>query len=232
MPDIELFTSDLCPFARRVQLALLHKGIDFWHTEIDLENKPEWFMVIAPLGEVPVIRHEDRFVANSGVILEYLEDVYPVPSLRPAEPGKTATCRFWMRYADDRLAPAIERCSAAQSPDEEGAWAADLRDRLTFIEREGLARCGRGPFWLGRDPSILDFTFYPFFERLPAIQQLRPVTLPLMSIRLRYWLDAMRELDSVKAARNWVESGAEALHGGKPRQQPGRNGAKVEYLHA
>ena len=57
MPDIELFSSKLCPFAHRVQLALLEKRIDFWHTEIDLSNKPEWFLVIAPLGEVPVIRH-------------------------------------------------------------------------------------------------------------------------------------------------------------------------------
>jgi hypothetical protein len=43
-----------------------------------------------------------------------------------------------------------------------------------------------------------------------------------MSIRLRYWLDAMRELDAVKAARRPQESPAGAMHGA----------AKVEYLHA
>ena len=71
MPEIELFTSNLSPYAHRVRLALLEKKIDFWHTEIDLANKPEWFLVIAPLGEVPVIRHEDRFISDSTVILEY-----------------------------------------------------------------------------------------------------------------------------------------------------------------
>ena len=232
MPQIELFSSKLCPFAHRVQLALLEKRLDFWHTEIDLADKPEWFLVIAPLGEVPVIRHEDRFVANSSVILEYLEDVYPVPSLRPAEPGKLATVRFWMRYADDRLAPGIERCIGADSAEEQTAAAADLRDRLIFVEREGLARCGRGPFWLGKDPSILDFSFYPFFERLPAIQQHRPVTLPLISIRLRYWLDAMRELRSVQATRNPVESYAEEMRRPGAPAEPSRRGSKVEYLHA
>ena len=232
MPDIELFSSKLCPFAHRVQLALLEKRIDFWHTEIDLSNKPEWFLVIAPLGEVPVIRHEDRFVANSTVILENLEDVYPRPSLRPAEPGRLATCRFWMRYADDRLAPAIERCIRAEAADEQAAAAADLREHLTFLEREGLARCGRGPFWLGKEPSILDFAFYPFFERLPAIQQHRPVALPLMSIRLRYWLDAMRELESVKAARSPVESHAETIHQSARQRPAARTGGKVEFLHA
>jgi glutathione S-transferase len=230
MPDVELFTSKACPFAQRVQLALLQKGVDFWHTEIDLADKPEWFLVIAPMGEVPVIRHEDRFVANSSVILEYLEDVYPAPSLRPAEPGKLATCRFWMRYADDRLAPAIARCAQAEAGEEQAESATELRDVLTFIEREGLARCGRGPYWLGRDPSILDFAFYPFFERLPSIQQHRPVALPVMSIRLRYWLDAMRDLDSVKAMRSRKESAAGASHGSAATTAPGRG--KIEYLHA
>jgi glutathione S-transferase len=232
MPDIELFSSKLCPFAHRVQLALLEKGIEFWHTEIDLADKPEWFLVIAPLGEVPVIRHEDRFVANSTVILEYLEDVYPVPSLRPAEPGKLATTRFWMRYADDRLARAIDRCIGAETADQQAAAGAELRDHLTFIEREGLARCGRGPFWLGKDPTILDFAFYPFFERMPAVQQHRPVALPLISIRLRYWLEAMRELKSVQEARNPVDTYAAAIRRRGSTPAPVRSGGKVEYLHA
>src|SRR5262245_65746987 len=85
MPEIELFTSNLSPYAHRVRLALLEKEIDFWHTEIDLTNKPVWFLVIAPLGEVPVIRHEDRFIADSSSVLAYLAAVYPMSSLRPRD---------------------------------------------------------------------------------------------------------------------------------------------------
>ena len=232
MPDIELFSSDLCPYSHRVRLALAEKGVDFWHTEIDLADKPEWFLVISPLGEVPVIRHEDRFVADSTVILEYLEEVYPSPALRPKDPAKRAIARFWMKFADERLAPAISRCVEAATPEEQSRCAAVLRDRLIFIEREGLARCGRGPYWLGPEPSLVDLTFYPFFERLPAIQQHRPVALPLISIRLRYWLDAMRGRESVKATRKPVESYARAF-GGTSREavEPGAQG-KVEYLRA
>jgi glutathione S-transferase len=79
MPAIELFSANFSPFAQRVRLALLEKGLDFLHTEVDLTDKPEWFLIISPLGQVPVIRHEDRFVSDSSVILEYLEDVYPIP---------------------------------------------------------------------------------------------------------------------------------------------------------
>jgi len=230
MPEIELFTSNLSPYAHRVRLALLEKKIDFWHTEIDLANKPEWFLVIAPLGEVPVIRHEDRFISDSTVILEYLDEVYPTPSLRPKDPAKRAIARFWLRFADERFAPAIDHCLTAETADEQTASAAELRDHLLFMEREGLARCGRGPYWMGSELSIVDLAFYPFFERFPAIQQYRPVSLPLISIRLRYWLDAMRERASVKATQNPVDFYARVF--GAENVRGRRRFGNVEYLHA
>jgi glutathione S-transferase len=230
MPEIELFTSNLSPYAHRVRLALLEKKIDFWHTEIDLSNKPEWFLVIAPLGEVPVIRHEDRFIADSTVILEYLDKVYPTPPLRPKDPAKRAIARFWLRFADERLAPAIDHCLSAETADEQTSSAAELRDHLLFIEREGLARCGRGPYWMGTELSIVDLAFYPFFERFPAIQQYRPVSLPLISIRLRYWLDSMRERPSVKATQNPVDFYARVFGADNVRGR--RRVGNVEYLHA
>ena len=231
MPEIELFTANICPYAHRVHLALLEKGLEFWHTEIDLKDKPEWFLVISPLGEVPVIRHEDRFVANSTVTLEYLEDVHPEPALRPKDSAKRAIASFWIEFANERLAPAIDRCLAAESQEEQEVNAAYLRDLLLFIEREGLARCGRGPYWLGSDLTMVDLAFYPFFERLPAIQQHRPVTLPLISIRLRYWLDAMRQRASVKAAQNPTEFYAAHYASGREgnRESDPEN---IEYLHA
>ena len=232
MPEIELFSSNFCPYAHRVRLALLEKGLDHWHTEIDLSDKPEWFLVISPLGEVPVIRHEDRFVVDSSVILEYLEDVYPAPPLRPKEPGKRAIVRFWTEFADERLAPAIDACIAAENAEQQALAAAQLRDVLLFVEREGLARCGRGPYWLGQEISLVDLAFYPFFERLPAVQQHRPVDLPLISIRLRYWLDAMRHRESVRAIQNPVEYYAKHFKA-KPRGESRRQrSGKIEYLHA
>ncbi|HVG80719.1 MAG TPA: glutathione S-transferase family protein [Methylomirabilota bacterium] len=232
MPEIELFTANFSPFAQRVRLALLEKSIDYWHTEIDLQNKPEWFTVISPLGEVPVIRHEDRFVTDSTVILEYLEDVYPSPALRPRDPGRRAVTRLWMEYADEKLAPAVLGAIKAQG-DARAQASAWLRDVLIFIEREGLARCGRGPYWLGQEFSLLDVVYYPLFERLPAIHTGQVGgALPLLSIRLRYWLDAMRERPSVQATQNPVEAHTRAIQtylGIKPQR---RRVGNVEYLQA
>ena len=230
MPEIELFSANLVPHAHRVRLALLEKNLDFLHTEIDLANKPEWFLVISSLGEVPVIRHEDRFIADSTVILEYLEDVYPSPPLLPKDPARRAMARFWIELADERLAPAMLGCITAQGEEEQIAAAAKLRHLLVFIEREGLARCGRGPYWLGQEVTLVDLAFYPFFERLPAIQHDQPLALPVISIRLRYWLDAMRQRQSVRATQNPVEYYARAFSDHARPRPPRRRIGNVEYL--
>jgi glutathione S-transferase len=232
MPEIELFSTQFSPFAQRVRLALLEKRIEFWHTEIDLANKPEWFLVISPRGEVPVIRHEDRFVVDSTVILEYLEDVYPSPSLRPGDPGKRAHARLWIEFADEKLLPAMVAAILAEG-EKRVAACAKLRDVLLTVEREGLARGGRGgPYWLGEELSLLDIVFYPLFERLPAVQNDQASGLPLLSIRLRHWLDAMSARASVQATRNPVETHVQAMKsylGMKPHR---RSVGNVEYLHA
>ncbi len=230
MAKIELFSANEVPYAQRVRLALLEKRLDFLHTEIDLANKPEWFLVISPLGEVSVIRHEDRFIADSMVILEYLEDVFPTPSLRPEDPAKRALIRFWIEFADEKLAPAMLRCIAASENEAEEATA-KLRDLVVFIEREGMARLGRGPYWLGQEVSLVDLALYPFFERLPSIQRLWPSGLPVISIRLRYWFDAMRQRESVRTTQNPPEFYARHFSDfASPRPRRQRIG-NVEYLY-
>ena len=178
-----------------------------------------------------MIRHEDRFIVDSTVILEYLEDVYPSPPLLPKDPARRAMARFWIEFADERLAPAMLRCIAARDEEEQIATAAKLRDLLVFIEREGLARCGRGPYWLGQEVTLVDLAFYPFFERLPAIQHDQPLALPVISIRLRYWLDAMRQRQSVRATLNPVEYYARAFSSHTDAGSRRRRIGNVEYLH-
>jgi glutaredoxin len=43
MAEVKIYSATGCPYAHRTRLALLEKGVDFTLTEIDLENKPEWF---------------------------------------------------------------------------------------------------------------------------------------------------------------------------------------------
>lgn len=56
MPEIEIYSAALCPFAHRSRLTLLEKKVPFKLIEIDLQNKPTNFSEISPYGKVPVLK--------------------------------------------------------------------------------------------------------------------------------------------------------------------------------
>ena len=77
-----LYHQWLSPFSRKVRLALGEKDLvaDF-SAEKTWERREE-FLALNPAGTVPVLVDEDgTVVSDSVVICEYLDDLYPEPSL-------------------------------------------------------------------------------------------------------------------------------------------------------
>ena len=83
MSDVEIFSAEVCPYAQRTRMVLVEKGVDFTLREVDLANKPDWFLEVSPYSKVPVIRHQGRVVYESANINEYLDEVYPEPPMMP-----------------------------------------------------------------------------------------------------------------------------------------------------
>ncbi|KAL5076882.1 hypothetical protein RYX36_015866 [Vicia faba] len=78
-----------CPFTQRVLLTLEEKHLPYETKLVDLRNKPEWFLEISPEGKVPVINIDGKWVPDSDVITQILEEKYPSPPL--ATPPEKAT---------------------------------------------------------------------------------------------------------------------------------------------
>ena len=53
---IELVSHALCPFVQRAVIALTGKGVLFTRTNIDLDERPQWFKDISPLGKAPLLQ--------------------------------------------------------------------------------------------------------------------------------------------------------------------------------
>jgi glutathione S-transferase len=105
MPEVELISAEVCPFAQRTRLALMEKGVPFALTEIDLEAKPGWFLEVSPYDKVPVLRCDDQVVWESAVINEYIEEVFPEPALLPRDPYGRALARIWIDFANVTFVP-------------------------------------------------------------------------------------------------------------------------------
>ena len=74
MTKLTLISHTLCPYVQRAVIALTEKGVPFERIDVDLANKPDWFLKISPLGKTPVLLVGDTAIFESAVILEYLED--------------------------------------------------------------------------------------------------------------------------------------------------------------
>src|SRR5437660_10861277 len=89
---LRLISHKLCPYVQRAVIALSEKGVAFERIDIDLANKPDWFLAISPLGKTPVLQVGDVAIFESAVILECLEETQP-HQLHPADPLRRAVHR-------------------------------------------------------------------------------------------------------------------------------------------
>src|SRR6202040_604622 len=94
---LKLISHKLCPYVQRAVIALSEKGVAFERIDIDLSNKPDWFLKISPLGKTPVLLVGDHAIFESAVILEYLEETQPNP-LHPADALERAEHRGWIEF--------------------------------------------------------------------------------------------------------------------------------------
>ena len=80
-----LYGAPVSPFVRKAMVALAEKGIVYEHDPVLPAIAPAEFKRISkdisPLGRIPAYRDEDLTLADSSVIIAYLERIKPSPAL-------------------------------------------------------------------------------------------------------------------------------------------------------
>jgi glutathione S-transferase len=159
-----LVSFKLCPFVQRSVIALKEKGVDFDITYIDLKNPPDWFKAISPFGKVPLLQVGDIVLFESVVIMEYLDEVYP-PSLHPADPLRKAHNRAWFEFASSLFSSQYTMMIAKDQETYEKAEQ-ELKEKLPLLEAQLI-----GPWFNGKEFSLADVAFAPFFMRQVLLEQ-------------------------------------------------------------
>jgi glutathione S-transferase len=202
MSNIKLYFAKASTFSQRTRVVLLEKSIDFTPIEIDLQNKPDGYTQISRYGKVPAIQHGDVIIYESAIINEYLEEVFPEPALLPRDPAKKAIARIWIDYANTRLVPAFNKFLRGKDSQEQEQGRKEFTEALLYIEQEAL---GKGDYLLGDQFSLVDISFYPWFERLPLLEHFRKFTLPAETPRLQTWWNLVRDRSSIQTVANPVD---------------------------
>ena len=199
MPTIELITAEVCPYAQRTHMTLIEKGLDFERREVDLSNKPDWFNEVSPYSKVPVVKIGDHVVYESAIINEFVDEMYPQPALMPSDPFRKALARIWIDFCNTVWVENSYDLLYAKEPAKQAEMREKISNDLRKIEFDGMRALSDGPYWLGDSISLVDLTYYPFFERFNAIAKLRNAPIPEDCTRIRAWYELMRARPSAEA---------------------------------
>jgi len=145
----------------RVSLALAHKGLDVEWIDLDPADRSE-VERLSGQSLVPVLIDDGRVVADSTVILRYLEELHPEPRLFPREPARGAEVEVfldWFNRIWKRPPNEIEAERGKPAPDEariaelgrELSGSLDLLEQLLtgrdyLFGEFGAADCAAFPF--------------------------------------------------------------------------------------
>ena len=198
MDTIELFSFEGCPYAQRSRMMLVEKNIDCKMVEIDLKNRPNWFSKLAPLGKVPLLRHNGHVIYESRIINEYLEEVFPLPKLLPNNNIKRAITRFWVEYCDSYFMPALRKLNVKNRNKDYVKNCVSLAKVFNFIEDEAFSKNSTGPFLMGASVTLADIQFMPFIERFSCYEELWGVKVPSNCDQFNNWVSVMKTRDSYR----------------------------------
>lgn len=204
--QLVIYSAAVCPFAQRTLILLKEKNIDFQLVEIDLDNKPEWFLKISPYGKAPLIKHQENYIYESSIINEYLEEAFVSSSFFAKDPLIKALMRIWIAYCNSEFVPVYYKLLLTQEEEKQETLKDALIKSLYFIEREGFEKFSHnGDYFFGSKLSLVDITFYPFFERFITNEYYRNTKIPEDCKLIRQWIRVMRDRPSVKSTANSPE---------------------------
>ncbi|KAB1224646.1 Glutathione transferase GST 23 [Morella rubra] len=191
--EVKLFRSWSSPFPLRVIWALELKGIPYEVILVDLSNKSSLLLQYNPIHmKVPVLVHNGKSIAESLVILEYVEETWKqTPSLLPEDPYERAMERFWAKFGDDKVLPSLWNVFIKQGKDQEEAMV-PAQENLTNLEE--LLR-GKN-FFSGERIGFLDLAFgwlanmVSVFEEVMGATVLDNQKLPSLSAWMKNFMDA------------------------------------------
>jgi glutathione S-transferase len=197
---MKLYGGDLSPFVQRVKMQLAAKGMAYEYAPPPGGMKSEEYLAINPIGKIPCfVTDSGMTLPESEVIVEYIEDAYPKPMLRPRKPDERAQVRLISRVSDLYLVPAMGKTFGLMAPSRDPAAVSaaleEVNKALANLERvmSGKKHAAGNKFTVA-DCAITPILF--FISRLTAVLGVKAVFRPYKNLA-KYWKS--REKDPISA---------------------------------
>jgi glutathione S-transferase len=104
LKGLDLYHFSISNCSQKARFCLEEKGLPWTSHPVDLSNNehltPE-FIAINPKGLVPVLVHDGVVVTESSDIIDYIDQHFPNPSLRPSDPEEREHMYRWLKLWDE-----------------------------------------------------------------------------------------------------------------------------------
>uniref|UniRef100_A0A5B7BX57 Putative glutathione S-transferase DHAR2-like n=1 Tax=Davidia involucrata TaxID=16924 RepID=A0A5B7BX57_DAVIN len=188
-----------CPFSQRVLLTLEEKKVPYQLHLINTSEKPQWFLEVNPEGKVPVIKFDDKWIPDSDVIVNHLEEKYPHTPLSP--PPEISS-------VGSKIFPSFVKFLKSKDPSDGSEQA--LLDELKALDEHLKAH---GPYINGENITAVDLSLAPKLYHLEvALGHFKGWTIPESLTHVHNYIKLLHSRESfekTKAAKEHVIAGWE-----------------------
>ncbi len=146
--SLKLYFHPLASFCHKALIALYENGVAFEPIIFDFADlgSTEAFRKVWPMAKMPVLRDDarDRTVAESTIVIEYLDAYYPgTTRFVPADPDRAWQTRLWDRFYDQYVQEPMQkivtdRLRPAGKNDVHGVEQAEMQLRDAYNTAEPM----------------------------------------------------------------------------------------------
>ncbi|XP_027345171.1 glutathione transferase GST 23-like [Abrus precatorius] len=178
--EVKLVNFWVSPFGKRVEWALKLKGIQYEYIEEDIFNKSNLLLELNPIHKkVPVLIHRNKPIAESFIIVEYIDETWNHCPLLPPHPHQRALARFWATTVEQKLGKAGWVAMSASGDEQEKA-VKEATEMMEKIEEEIKGKKFFGGDNIGYLDIALGWISYllPVWEEVGSMQIIDPLKYP------------------------------------------------------
>ncbi|OAY57806.1 glutathione S-transferase U7 [Manihot esculenta] len=193
--EVKLLGLWASPYSLRVELVLKLKGIQYQYIEEDLFNKSPLLLKSNPVHKkIPVLIHNGKPIAESLVILEYIDETWKNNPILPENPYDRAIARFWAKFIDEKIVQTASKFRSANEEEKEQILE-ELGEQLKVIEKELEGKEFFGGESIGYVDVVAFLLVYSFQVRQEVMQKdwINEEKFPVLC----KWMGKLHEIDVV-----------------------------------
>ncbi|GMH10191.1 hypothetical protein Nepgr_012032 [Nepenthes gracilis] len=84
--------------------------------------------------KIPVLVHNEKAIAESQLILEYIDETWKENPIMPQDPYERAMARFWAKFIDEKCVPSFRKALLGEETEVENAIE-ETRENLKILEK-------------------------------------------------------------------------------------------------